>query len=117
MATNFSTVDAYIESFPDAVRSVLDNVRAVIRRVIPDVEESISYGMPTFSVDGRYLVYLAGWKKHISLHAVPDLSASLETEVAAYRSGRGTVKFAFSRPIPLDLVERIVSEMVRQRAR
>ncbi len=117
MSTKFDTVDAYIESFPDAVRPVLDEVRAVIRRAIPGVEESISYDMATFSMRGHYVVYFAGWKKHISLHAVPDLAPDIEAAVTPYRSGRGTVKFPLNRPIPLDLIEQIVSEMVQQRSR
>ena len=117
MSTKFDTVDAYIGSFPETVRPVLNEVREVIRRSIPGVEESISYDMATFSMEGHYVVYLAGWKKHISLHAVPDLAADLEDVVAPYRSGRGTVKFPLKRPIPLDLIEQVVSEMVQQRSR
>lgn len=117
MADKYDTVDDYIASFPDTVRPVLEQARGVIRRAIPGVQESVSYNMATFSMDDRYLVYLAGWKKHISLHAVPDLSGELEGAVAPHRSGHGTVKFPLKRPIPLELIERIVAEMVQQRSR
>ena len=115
MATKFRTVDDYIESFPDVVQPVLEQLRGVIGEAIPNAEESISYDMPTFSMAGHYLVYFAVWKKHISLHAVPDMGADLEAAVAPHRSGQGTVKFPLDRPLPLELIERIVTEMVRQR--
>ncbi len=116
MAAESDTVDAYFASFPAAVRSMLDDVRSAVHRANPDIEESVSYGMAEFSLDGRYLVYCAGWKKHISLHAVPNLSAGLETALASHRSGRGTIKFALNKPLPIELVEQIIAELTRQRA-
>jgi uncharacterized protein YdhG (YjbR/CyaY superfamily) len=115
MAQQFASVDDYIASFPDEIRSMLDDVRSAIHRAVPEVEESISYDMATFGLRGRYLVYCAGWKRHVSLHAVPELPAGLESAVTPYRSGRGTVTFPHRAPVPVDLVEQIVAEVARRR--
>lgn len=116
VAHQHTSVDDYIASFPDDVRPVLEDVRAAVVRAIPGVEESISYDMATFSVSGRYVLYVAGWKRHVSLHAVGVLPAALEADVAAFRSGNGTVKFPLRSPMPLALIERIAAEMALQRA-
>ena len=116
MVAEFDTVDAYFASFPAEVRSRLEDVRSAVHRANPGIRESVSDDMAEFSLDGRYLVYCAGWKKHISLHAVPSLSAGLESAVVPFRSGRGTVKFALNKPVPIVLVEQIIAELTLQRA-
>ena len=116
VAPQHTSVDDYIASFPDDVRPVLEAVRGAVVRAIPGVEESISYDMATFSMSGRYVLYVAGWKRHVSLHAVGVLPDALEADVAAFRSGSGTVKFPLRSPMPLALIERIAAEMASQRA-
>ena len=65
-------VDAYIAGFPPDVHVQLASVRDAIRRVVPDAEETISYGIPTFTLEGRSIVHVAAWKRHLSLYPVPD---------------------------------------------
>ena len=115
VARKYDTVDEYIASFADDVRPVLEDVRAAVRRAIPGVQESISYDMATFSLAGRYVLYVAGWKRHVSLHAVGVLPDAVEADVASFRSGNGTVKFPLNAPMPLLLIERIAAEMALQR--
>ena len=115
MAQEFASVDDYIASFPADVAGVLEEARRVIRRAAPTAAESISYGMPTFSLGDRHLVYLAGWKKHVALYGVPDLGGTLQQELVSYRAEKGTLKFPLAKPLPLGLIERIVAEVVVRR--
>jgi uncharacterized protein YdhG (YjbR/CyaY superfamily) len=111
VAQDFETVDAYIASYPGEVQDVLRELRRRIQQVVPDATEEISYQIPTYKVEGKAFVYFAGWKSHVSLYPVPPLEEPLETEVAAYRSGKDTVRFPLSEPLPEDLVSRIVTAM------
>ena len=115
MTTGSEDVDRYIASFPDEESDVLDEVRGLIRAVVPEAEEKISYGMPTFVIDGKAFVYFAGWKTHVALYPVPPLKQPLESEVAPYRSGKDTVRFPLSEPVPADLVTRMVTAMREMR--
>ena len=110
-----AAVDDYIAAFPPNVQARLDAVRAAIREAVPEASEGISYGIPTFSVNGRYLVYLAGWKRHISLYPIPDGSAALEEELAPYRAGKGTLQFPIGKPVPEGLVSRVVGALLERR--
>jgi uncharacterized protein YdhG (YjbR/CyaY superfamily) len=111
VAESFDTVEGYIASFPSEVQEALNEVRGRIRRSVPDATEEISYQIPSYKLDGKAFIFFAGWKTHVSLHAIPHLDQPLETEVAAYRSGKDTVRFPFSDPVPADLVTRIVTAM------
>ena len=115
MAQNFESVDDYIGTFPPDVQTVLQAVRDTIHAAAPDAQESISYQIPTFSIGGRPVVYLAGWKKHISLYPLPELDETLKPQVAPYLSGQGTAKFLLAKPIPLELITVLVERLVAQR--
>lgn len=111
------SIDAYIADFPDEVQPVLEKIRTIIRKAAPDAEETISYRIPTFKLNGTYLVYFAGLKNHVSLYPILGKSPGLDEEIAPYRSGRGTVKFPLDRPIPYQLIAKIVEFMARENAR
>ena len=115
MAEHFESVDDYISSFPPDVQTVLQAVRDTIHTAAPGAKESISYQIATFSIGSRPVVYLAGWKKHISLYPVPDLDETLEPQVAPYLSGQGTAKFPLAKPIPYELITVLVERLVAQR--
>jgi uncharacterized protein YdhG (YjbR/CyaY superfamily) len=115
MARQFESVDDYIGSFPAEVQTILQTARETIHAAAPDLQESISYGIPTFSVGGRPVVYLGGWKKHISIYPIPELDETLEPQVAPYLSGRGTAKFPLGQPIPSDLITVLVERLAAQR--
>jgi uncharacterized protein YdhG (YjbR/CyaY superfamily) len=116
MAEQHATVDEYIGSFPPEVQRVLDEIRRTIHRTIPDAEERISYNIPTFTLDGRYVVYFAGWKGHVSVYPVPGGDQAFEQDIAPYRSGKGTLKFRLDAPIPYDLIERLATLLAAERA-
>jgi uncharacterized protein YdhG (YjbR/CyaY superfamily) len=65
---SFKSVDEYIASQPEAAQSVLERVRATIRKTVPRAEEMISYNIPTYKIDGEPMIYFAGWKQHYSLY-------------------------------------------------
>ena len=114
MAQQFESVDDYIASFPPKVQTRLQAARSTIHAAVPGAQESISYAIPTFSIAGRPVVYLAAWKKHISMYPIPDLDENLERQVAPYLSGKGTVKFRLSKPIPYELITALVERLVAQ---
>jgi uncharacterized protein YdhG (YjbR/CyaY superfamily) len=115
MAGMPETIDDYIDAFPADVRAILGKVRRRIANAVPTAGETISYGIPTFTLGGRYLVYFAGWKHHISVYPVPTGDATLEGEIEPYRAGKGTLKFPLAKPIPYDLIERVAALLVEER--
>jgi len=117
VATTFATVDEYVESFPPEVRRTLEEVRAAIRVVVPGTEERISYGIPTFTLGGRYVVYFSGWKRHVSVYPIPDVGddPGLERELKPHMAGKGTLKFALGKPIPTALIQRVAARLLEQR--
>jgi uncharacterized protein YdhG (YjbR/CyaY superfamily) len=110
-----ATIDEYIRTFPGDVQGVLEEVRRTIRNAVPTVDETISYGVPTFTLGGKYLVYFAGWKHHISVYPVPAGDATFEREIEPYRAGKGTLKFPLAGPIPYDVIERVVALLAQGR--
>lgn len=110
-----TTVDGYVEGLPDDVRARMAEIRRLLRSVAPDVEETISYAMPTFTLDGAPVVHVAAWKAHIGLYPLPALDAELEREVAPWRGTKDTLRLPHSRPLPVDLVGRVLAALVAQR--
>jgi uncharacterized protein YdhG (YjbR/CyaY superfamily) len=105
-----TTVDEYIDGFPEDTRKVLKRIRNVVKKVIPKAEETISYGIPTFKLNDSYVVYFAGFKKHVSVYPTPSGSAAFEKQLAPYRSGKGTAQFELGKPLP----EKLIIEIVKQ---
>src|SRR5690349_7622920 len=87
------SMDAYIAAFPPDVQAMLEQIRTTIREAAPDAQETISYDMPTFTLNGRYLVYFAAYKKHIGLYPAPVGAAEFHEVVSRYGAGKGTLKF------------------------
>ncbi|HEX5808697.1 MAG TPA: DUF1801 domain-containing protein [Anaerolineales bacterium] len=102
------TIDEYIAIFPADVQVLLQKVRATIKKAAPKAEEMIRYKMPTFALNGKYLIYFAGYQKHISLYPAPIGNPEFAEEIAPYESGKGTLKFPLDKPIPFKLITRIV---------
>ena len=113
--TRAKTVDDYIRSFPPDVQVVLETLRGLVRRVLPDAEESISYGIPAYRVGGADIVYFAGWQRHTSLYPIPAVSEALEQELKPYRAGRGTLRFRLGEPLPTKLIESVIELLAEQR--
>lgn len=114
MNTNFKTVDEYIKTFPEDIQTLLNKVRATIIEKAPDAAESIAYGMPAYKTNGKPLVYFAGFKGHIGFYATPAGHAEFARELSKYKQGKGSVQFPLDKPIPYDLIGRIVEFRVRE---
>ena len=89
----FETVDDYIASFPEDVQETLQAVRRTIREAAPGTEETIRLRIPTFTWKGRYVVYFAGWKHHVSVYPIPSGDEALEKDSRAVRGCQGTLRF------------------------
>jgi uncharacterized protein YdhG (YjbR/CyaY superfamily) len=101
-------VDAYIAGFPPEVRKVLEKVRRTIRRAAPDAEESVSYGIAAYKLNG-VLIYFAGHRAHLGLYPrTASMTKAFGKELAPYEEGKGTLRFPLDEPVPHDLIERIV---------
>lgn len=106
--TDFKSVDEYIASRPKAVQRILERVRSIIRRAVPEAEEVISYQIPAYKLHGRVVVYFAGWTEHFSLYPSGDrLVAAFKDELAPYERSKGTIRFPLSTPVPVKLIEGI----------
>lgn len=118
MAATRTTIDEYIGQFSPEAQSVLARVRHAIRSAVPDPGETISYQMPTITLDGTSLVYFAAWKHHIGLYPpIPESDEVLDRELAPYRAVKGTLKFPLREPVPYDLIVRAVRHLVAERER
>jgi len=88
-----------------------------MRAAAPETEEAVSYGIPTFTLDGRYLIYFAGWKRHISVYPIPAVNAQLDKEIERYKAGKGTLRFPLNEPIPYELIGRLAAAALGNRRR
>jgi uncharacterized protein YdhG (YjbR/CyaY superfamily) len=115
MADRPTTVDEYVAALPAGAREVVEHLRGVIHGAVDGLGERISYGIPTFTRDDRYVVYLAGWAHHVSLYPVPDDEGDdLARRVARYRDGKGTLRFPLAEPVPDDLVRDVVVRLAER---
>jgi uncharacterized protein YdhG (YjbR/CyaY superfamily) len=106
--TDFNSIDEYIATFPAGVQKIMNQLRKTIKAAAPEAVEKISYNMPTFTLNGTYLVYFAGWKNHIAFYGAPRGNAEFKEDLSAYESGAGTLQFPYDKPMPLDLITKIV---------
>ena len=107
-------VDKYIDTFPDEIKSILIKIRQVIKMNAKDAEESIAYKMPAYKINGKPLIYFAGYENHIGLYATPSGHAEFDKELSRYKHGKGSVQFPIDQPIPYDLIERIVKFRIKE---
>ena len=110
----FTTIDAYIASFPKEVQGILEQIRRTIRKAAPGAVEAISYQIPTFKLNGSNLVHFAGWKNHIGFYATPSGNVAFKKELARYKVAKGSIQFPLDEPIPYGLVTKIAKFRVKE---
>jgi uncharacterized protein YdhG (YjbR/CyaY superfamily) len=110
----FTTIDEYISTFPDDIQAILEKMRQSIQKAAPDAVETMSYGIPTFNLNGKHVVFFAGWKHHISLYPIPTGDEAFQQEMSHYKRAKGTIQFQLNKPIPYDLVEKIVTLLMKE---
>ena len=103
------SVDDYISQYPPAVQKTLNELRALIKSIAPESVESVTYAIPTYKVNGERMVYFAGFEKHIGIYPLPDNpDAELASDIAPFVAGKGTLRFALDKPLPTELIKRVV---------
>jgi uncharacterized protein YdhG (YjbR/CyaY superfamily) len=108
-----TTVDEYIAQFPEEVQEILSKIRAVIKESAPEAVEKISYQMPGYFLNGG-LVWFGAWKNHIGFYPNPSGTEQFKEELAAYKMTKGSVHFPLNKPVPYDLISRIVKFRVAE---
>jgi uncharacterized protein YdhG (YjbR/CyaY superfamily) len=113
-----ATVADYIAEAPPKARKALRQLRTAIKAAAPGITERISYRIPVFELDGRYLLYIAAFKEHVSVYPVTaGIVARHGTAVAPYRAGKGTLRFPLDMPVPVALVAKLAKVRVQERRR
>ncbi|MBI2356813.1 DUF1801 domain-containing protein [Candidatus Dojkabacteria bacterium] len=113
LSKKYLSIDEYIKDFPLETQEKLVEIRKIVHEVAPNAIEAISYGMPTFKLGGN-LVHFAGYKKHIGFYPTPSPIESFKKELSEYKTSKGAVQFPLDKPLPLDLIRRMVISRVRQ---
>jgi len=111
-------IDDYIAGFPRDVQAALKRVRTAIRKAVPKAEETISYQIPTYKVNGKSVIYFAGWKQHYSLYPAGErLVKAFKKELTPYEvNNKGTIRFPLSEPVPAKLIEAIAKFRAKEAA-
>lgn len=107
----YKDIDSYIRVSENAVRPQLRLIRATIHKVAPHAVEAISYGLPTFKLNGN-LVHFAAWKKHIALYPGSASIKLFAKELKKYETSKGTIQFPLEKKLPLSLIRKIVTQRV-----
>ncbi|MEO7175120.1 MAG: DUF1801 domain-containing protein [Saprospiraceae bacterium] len=102
-----NNIDEYISAFPAETQKHLEAIRAAIQKAAPEAVEAISYQIPTFKLNGN-LVHFAAFKSHIGLYPAPQGIEAFKDELSKYKGAKGSVQFPLDKPMPLDLISRIV---------
>ena len=108
-----ASIDKYIAKHPPAVRTILRKIRRTVRDAVPNAEETISYRMPAFKLDG-VLLYFAAFKNHIGLFPPVKGDPSLQRAVKRYAGPKGNLRLPLDEPIPYGLIKRIVKVRAKQ---
>ena len=111
------SIDEYIAGFPPETQKVLEELRALIKASAPGAIEKISYAMPTFDLNGHHLVHFAGYAKHIGFYPEPSGIEAFKEELKPYKSGKGSAQFPLGKPMPMDLIRRIIEFRVEENTR
>src|SRR5512139_1575699 len=109
----YNTIDGYIDTFPEDVKRILNQLRQTIHEAAPEAEETISYQMPTFTLHGN-LVHFAAFKNHIGFYPTPTGIEAFQQELVPYKEAKGSVQFPIDQPLPLPLIRKIVKYRVKE---
>jgi uncharacterized protein YdhG (YjbR/CyaY superfamily) len=113
MKGQYKTIDDYIKSYPESVQAILEKIRQTIRRVAPEATELISYQMPAFEQNG-VLVWFGAYKKHIGFYPKASGIEAFQKELSPYKLSKGSIQFPLDKPIPYDLIDKIVEFRVKE---
>ncbi len=112
--TKFKNVEEYLATLPAPAKKIFKELRKTIKQAAPEAEEVISYNIPALKLHGM-LVYYAAWKEHVSIYPrTAGMEKAFKKELAPYEGGKGTLKFPTDKPVPFDLISKIVKLRVRE---
>lgn len=107
-------IDEYIAAFPDETRQALESVRALVREILPEGTETISYAIPTFDLDGHHVVHFAGYPNHLGIYPIPHGVAGTPEELKPFQHGKGTARFPLDQPLPMPVIRTMVEALVAE---
>lgn len=109
----YKNIDEYISGFPEKTQAILETLRMKIRLLVPEAGEKISYGMPTFTL-GKNLVHFAAYKGHVGFYPGAAPLKVFKKELTSFKTSTGTVQFSLDKPLPLDLITKMVTFRVEE---
>jgi uncharacterized protein YdhG (YjbR/CyaY superfamily) len=107
-------VDDYLASLRPEFQSKMEDIRAMVKEIAPDAVEKIAYGMPAFHLNNRPLLYYSAFKNHIGFYPIPTGIEAFKEELSAFKQGKGSVQFPINKPLPMDLIRRIVEFRIKE---
>lgn len=108
-------VDAYLAEVPEDQRAALEHIREIVRAAAPTATESVSYGFPTFKLDGRGLIWYAAWKNHCSIYPLTaGIREAHAKELEPFDTEKGTIRFTPEQPLPASLIKKIVKARITE---
>lgn len=111
-----TTIDEYISGYPEDVQAILTGVRETLRKALPDATETMSYGMPTFDLNGHHLVYFSAWKDHIGVYPLYTDGGELKELLAPYHKAQNAIHLPYTEPFPYEVVEKFAKFRVVEEA-
>ena len=113
MQTKTNSIDEYINNFPENIQNILTEIRTIIQEIAPDATEKISYGIPTFYLNGN-LVHFAAYKNHIGFYPGASGIENFQKEISIYKNSKGTIQFPLNEDLPIDLIKKIVAFRINE---
>jgi uncharacterized protein YdhG (YjbR/CyaY superfamily) len=111
---NYKNIDEYIKTFPADIQSKLQEIRNLTKKLAPTAVETISYGMPTFKLNGKNLIHFAGYKTHIGFYPTPSALVAFEKELSVYKTSKGTAQFKLDEDLPIKLIEKMILYRIKE---
>lgn len=112
----YKNIDDYIASFPKETQKLLQQIRKAITKVVPQAEEAIRYGIPTFRLYNKNLLHFGGYEKHLSFYPTSSAIRNFAKDLKAYKTAKGTVQFPLDAPLPLELIQKMVAFRAHEEA-
>ena len=109
-----ASIDDYLTNLPAGLKSIMQKIRETIHEAAPDATETVSYGMPTFNMNGKHFIYFAAWKQHISIYPLYNKGGEMHEELAPYLKEKDSLHLPMEEPFPYDLVTRIVHMKLKE---
>ncbi len=107
--SDFQSIDEYISTFPEDIQKRLEIIRKTIKENVPNnAVEAISYQIPCFKLNGKFIIYFAGYKNHTSIYPIPPGPKSFQKEISEYVKGKGTMQFKNDKDLPIQIIKRVI---------